>query len=85
VIHWLGHSLPAAPFMYLFHIILACIVFSPAESLGVAGLAALFYLLSLSLESLVVGLLQRLLPVMADAGSLTPISKVAARETSRVT
>ncbi len=52
VIHWLGHRLPAAPFMYLFHVILACIVFSAGESLGVAGLAAAFYMLSLGLESL---------------------------------
>lgn len=43
VIHWLGPGLPAAPFMYLFHIILACIVFSPGQSLLVAGLAATFY------------------------------------------
>lgn len=40
VIHWLGPDWPAAPFMYLFHIILACLVFSPGESLAVAGLAA---------------------------------------------
>ncbi|MHC1764942.1 MAG: sensor histidine kinase [Verrucomicrobiia bacterium] len=51
VIHWLGHELPAAPFMYLFHVILACIVFTPGESLAVAGLAAAFYLGLLSLES----------------------------------
>ena len=57
VIHWLGHAIPAAPFMYLFHIILACIVFSAGESLAVAGLAAAFYLLSLVAESL--GLLSR--------------------------
>jgi signal transduction histidine kinase len=37
--------------MYLFHIILACIVFSARESLGVAGLAAAFYLAALLLES----------------------------------
>ena len=57
VIHWLGHSLPAAPFMYLFHIILACIVFTPRDSLVVAGLAAAFYLSSLALES--AGVLER--------------------------
>jgi signal transduction histidine kinase len=57
VVHWLGHELSAAPFMYLFHIILACIVFTPRESLGVAGLAAAFYLISLSLELL--GILPR--------------------------
>lgn len=52
VIHWLGSDLAAAPFMYLFHLILACIVFTPGSSLGVAGLAAAFYLLLLALESL---------------------------------
>ncbi len=43
VIHWLGRDVPAGPFMYLFHIILACIVFTPRESLLVAGVAAGFY------------------------------------------
>jgi signal transduction histidine kinase len=57
VIHWLGSGLPSAPFMYLFHIVLACIVFPPRESLLVAGLAAGFYLVCLVLESL--GILAR--------------------------
>ena len=52
VIHWLGSGLPSAPFMYLFHIVLACIVFPPWESLLVAGLAAGFYLGCLLLETL---------------------------------
>ena len=51
VVHWLGSSLPAAPFMYLFHVILACVVFTPGVSLGVAGLAAALYLALLWLES----------------------------------
>lgn len=51
VIHWLGQPLPAAPFMYLFHVILACIVLTPGESLAVAGLAATLYLLLLLVES----------------------------------
>ncbi len=51
VIHWLGSELPTAPFMYLFHVILACIVFSPRESLLVAGLAAGFYVGCLALEA----------------------------------
>lgn len=51
VIHWLGSELPTTPFMYLFHVILACIVFSPRESLLVAGLAAGFYVGCLALES----------------------------------
>jgi signal transduction histidine kinase len=50
VTHWLGPRVPAAPFMYLFHIILACIVFSAGESLGVAGLAAALYLAMLLFE-----------------------------------
>lgn len=52
VIHWMGTGLPAAPFMYLFHIVLACIFFMPRESLWVAGLAAGFYLLCVGMESL---------------------------------
>lgn len=51
VIHWLGADLPAAPFTYLLHIVLACMVFSPMESFGVAGLAAAFYFGSLWLEA----------------------------------
>ncbi len=51
VIHWLGPDWPAAPFMYLFHIILACLVFSPAESLAVAGLAAGLYGLTIWMGS----------------------------------
>lgn len=51
VVHWLGSDLPAAPFMYLFHIILACIAFSPAESVLVLGLAATLYLVSVILET----------------------------------
>ncbi|MFM1941286.1 MAG: hypothetical protein RI897_268 [Verrucomicrobiota bacterium] len=47
VVHWLNRDLPCAPFMYLFHIILACIVFTPAESFTVLGMAATFLLLSL--------------------------------------
>jgi signal transduction histidine kinase len=66
VIHWLGHELPAAPFMYLFHVILACIVFVPCESLAVAGLAAAFYLISLGLES--AGVLPRSSVVAGSAG-----------------
>lgn len=50
VVRWVDRDLPAAPFMYLFHLILACIVFPPAESLIVAGLAAGFYLTGLALE-----------------------------------
>ena len=51
VIHWVDRGIPAAPFMYLFHLILACIVFPPGESLLVAGVAAAFYLAGLALEA----------------------------------
>lgn len=51
VIHWLGSGLPAVPFMYLFHLILACIVFTPRESLLVAGLAAGLFTACLLLEA----------------------------------
>jgi signal transduction histidine kinase len=50
VIRWVDHDLPAAPFMYLFHLILACMVLPPGESLMVAGLAAGCYLTRLALE-----------------------------------
>jgi len=55
VIRWVDHDLPAAPFMYLFHLILACIVFPPKESLMVAGLAAGCYLIRWLLEPAGVG------------------------------
>ena len=67
VVHWVGRDLPAAPFMYLFHVILAAIVFSSGESLLVAGLAAAFYLSSLALES---------------SGVLTPTSSLAGADRS---
>ncbi len=51
VIRWVDRDLPAAPFMYLFHLILACIVFPPIESLMVAVLSAGFYLAGLQLEA----------------------------------
>ncbi len=51
VVYWVGPDWPAAPFMYLFHIILACLVFSPGQSLAVLGLAAGLYGLSLGAVS----------------------------------
>ena len=53
----LGRDLPAGPFMYLFHIILGCIVFSRGASLAIVGLAAALYLVVVGL-----GLLGRQLP-----------------------
>jgi signal transduction histidine kinase len=51
VIHGLGSGSGLAPFMYLFHIILACIAFTPRESLGVLGLAACCHVVRLVLEA----------------------------------
>jgi len=51
VLHGLGGGLISAQFMYLFHIILACIVFPARESLAVVGLAAGLQLLSLGFKS----------------------------------
>jgi signal transduction histidine kinase len=64
VVHWMGRDLPSASFMYLFHIILACIVFTPLESLLVLALAAAFYLASV---------------ILAAQGFLTPMSVFAAQ------
>jgi signal transduction histidine kinase len=50
VIHWLGSTLPWPPYTYLFHIILACIVLTPGESLLVVALAAGLYTGCLLLE-----------------------------------
>ncbi len=69
VVHWLNQDLPCAPFMYLFHIILACIVFTPIESFTVLGMAATFLLLSLIATS------QEWLPhmsVLLPADTTTP-------------
>ena len=77
VIHWLGSTLPAAPFMYLFHIVLACIVWSPRKSFFVAGLAAGFYLVCLLLESS--GVLARASVLMTPAHAGDPVSNKASR------
>jgi signal transduction histidine kinase len=53
--------------MYLFHLILACIVFTPGESLIVAVLAAGFYLTGLALESASLVSPSILTPDMASA------------------
>lgn len=50
VIHCLGSLETGAPFMYLFHVILACIFFTPAESLVVSILAIGLYVGCLLLE-----------------------------------
>ncbi len=52
VIHWLGSAFTPAPFMYLFHVILACMVFTPRASLGVVGFAAALYVSLLLLEGM---------------------------------
>lgn len=50
-IHYLGSVETPAPFMYLFHIILACIFFSPLRSLLVVLTAAALYLACLTIET----------------------------------
>ena len=52
VIHYLGSLESYAPFMYLFHIVLACIFFSHRQSLAVMAVAMGMYLLCVLLESL---------------------------------
>jgi two-component system, OmpR family, phosphate regulon sensor histidine kinase PhoR len=51
VIHFLGSVETPAVFMYLFHIILACIFFPPWQSLAVTATSAAFYLACLAVES----------------------------------
>lgn len=51
VVHFLGSTATYAPFMYLFHIILACIFFPQFESALVAVAAASLYLACLLAES----------------------------------
>lgn len=52
VVHFLGTLLTPAPFMYLFHIILACIFLSGRDSLLVSLLAIALYLCCETLECL---------------------------------
>lgn len=51
VIHWLGSTVSWAPYTYLFHIVLACIVLEPRHSLRVVALAGGLYSSCLLLES----------------------------------
>ena len=51
VVHYLGSVETFAPFMYLFHIVLACIFFPNRQSLLVSVLAMVMYLLCVGLES----------------------------------
>ncbi|HLE01168.1 MAG TPA: HAMP domain-containing sensor histidine kinase [Bdellovibrionota bacterium] len=51
VVHYLGSLETHAPFLYLLHIVLACIFFSRSESLLVTMLAFSLYLACLTLES----------------------------------
>ena len=51
VVHFLGSVETVAPLMYLFHIVLACIFFSPRESLAVTGIALAMYLACVVAES----------------------------------
>lgn len=70
VVRWVDQDLPVAPFMYLFHLILACIVFPPGESLLVAALAAGCYLTRLGLEPAVLAAPASILS--ASAGLVQP-------------
>ena len=51
VVHFLGSLETHAAFTYLFHIVLACIFFSPAHSFGVLALASSLYVACLALEA----------------------------------
>ncbi|MFZ4394343.1 MAG: sensor histidine kinase [Kiritimatiellia bacterium] len=50
LVHFVGSTSSFIPFTYLFHIVLACIFFAPAQSLLVTLIAGSFYLLCVSLE-----------------------------------
>ena len=50
-IHFIGSVETPAVFMYLFHIILACIFFPPLQSLAVVATSASLYLACLALET----------------------------------
>lgn len=52
VIHFVGSKTTYASFMYLFHIVLACVFFVPRDSLLVTAMAILLYGLCITLESL---------------------------------
>lgn len=64
VVHFLGSTDSAAPFMYLFHLILACIFFPPRQSLVVTLLAAFLHLADVGLGSLAGS--------VGDAASVSP-------------
>ena len=49
--NYLGSVETAAPFMYLFHIVLSCVFFPPPESLAVAAIAMVLYCGCLLLEA----------------------------------
>ncbi len=51
VVHFLGSLETHAAFTYLFHIVLACIFFSPGHSFGVLALASSLYVACLALEA----------------------------------
>jgi signal transduction histidine kinase len=74
VIHHLGSLETGAPFMYLFHIILACIFFTPIESLMISGLAVGLFSACLLLESVGACPPQTVLasPKFQDRSELTP-------------
>ena len=69
VVHYVGSTATPAPFFYILHIALACIFFSTLESLIVAAIVSVFYIIVLILEySLSIQLPQSILidPALAD-------------------
>lgn len=70
VIHWLGSTVPWAPYTYLFHIVLACIVLAARQSLLVVVLAGALYAACLLVES--TGLLPATSVLQGDSAPSVP-------------
>jgi signal transduction histidine kinase len=49
-VHYVGSMTTPVPFMYLFHIVLACIFFSTRQSLAVTSIAVTLYVLNITAE-----------------------------------
>jgi len=84
VVHWFGSLETIAPMMYLFHIVLACIFFSPRESLWVTGIALAMYLACVALESTGIIAAQSIWTDYSLARSGLPLPILAARAGSVV-
>ena len=82
-IHFIGSVETPAVFMYLFHIILACIFFPPWQSLAVVATSASLYLACLAVETLGLDHAQRRYSCRADwrigvRGVLVPGLRISA-------